>query len=198
MRLHEHTYWHQRNTAMTEIEPTNSTTEAATENVWSDDPARIIGFLAGLTLASVSLSSGFIWVCGQSCVQDGIIWTSERRVPLAFLAAWSFWWGYLIAHRSVTGRFIDPGSSEQAGSPEPSDQDDNDRAATLSHVISAKLPSGKVRIAGFLIGISMLVSGIAVGFIYIRQGNHLLTNIGGFLFFSGYVIAHYTDTGVPL
>lgn len=179
---------------MTGLESTNSPPESENDTVWNNNPTRITQFVAGLTLASVSLSSGFIWVCGQSCVQDGIIWTPERRIPLAFLAALSFWWGYLIAHRAVTGRFIDPGSSEPAESTEASAQENT----KLSQLIAAKLPSGKVRILGFLIGIAMLVSGIGVGFVYIRQGNHLLTNVGGILFFSGYVIAHHTDTGVPL
>jgi|APHM01.1.fsa_nt_gi hypothetical protein len=176
---------------MKRIEDLEITSRSGTQEVWSDDPTRVIGFLIGLMVAAISLSSGFIWVCGDSCIQEGIIWTPQRRGALAFLAAWFTWWGYLIAHWAVTGRLIHTGT--------PSSEEQTKYGLTTpAQLLRSKLPSKKTDIGAFILGIAMLVAGIFLGFIFIREGNHLLTYTGGVLFFSGYVIAHYVDTGVPL
>ncbi len=159
---------------------------------------QIFGFIAGLALASVSLSSGFIWVCGEQCIQQGTIWTPERQFVLVFLASLSSWWGYLIAHRAVTGQFIDLETFEQNTDSVSTKNEGGDWISDIHSMIKAKIPSGKKRILAFVLGIAAFVSGIVVGFVYIRQGNHLLTNLGGILFFGGYVIAHYAETGKPL
>lgn len=177
-----------------------------TDDDWYDHPARVTGFIAGLGLTSVSLSSGFIWVCGSTCVQRTVIWTPGRRVPLAFLAAFCAWWGYLIAHRAVTGQFIDPGSHEgTAGTDEPDRPSlvpsRGEFTALLARAragVVQLVPAQRSRQVGMVVGVATLVGGIVVGFVYIRQGNHLLTNVGGALFLGGYVIAHYAETGTPL
>jgi len=182
---------------MTGLKPTINTSESTEKNSWTDDPMRIFGFLVGLALASVSLSSGFIWVCGEKCVQQGMIWTPDRQFGLVFLASLSSWGGYLIAHRAVTGRFIDQETFEQ-NTDSVSTNEQKDWITKLPRLIRAKIPSGKKRGLAFVLGIVAFVSGIVVGFVYIRQGNHLLTNLGGILFFGGYVMAHYAETGKPL
>lgn len=168
------------------------------EEQWSDNPVRIIGFLAGLALTSFSLSSGFIWVCGARCVDASVVWTTNRRVPLAFLAAFAAWWGYLVAHRAVTGQFVDPGNPDKGGDEGIAPAGPRSLRERAVAAVGGLVPPGRTRLAGFVLGIAMLVSGIVVGFVYIRQGNHLLTNVGGALFLGGYVVAHYAETGTPL
>ena len=170
-----------------------------TKALWGEEPIRVIGFLAGLIITSVSLSSGFIWVCGNHCMESTVVWTADRRPILAFLAAFTAWWGYLVAHRAVTGQFIDSG--EHGDTDENGESESKAPTGLADQVIGGMaelIPSSKLRQAGFLLGIGMLVSGIVVGFVYIRQGNHLLTNVGGALFLGGYVVAHYAETGTPL
>jgi hypothetical protein len=166
---------------------------------WHDSNGRLAGFLGGMGLCSVSLSSGFIWVCGGTCVADPLVWTPDRRVALAFVAAFFAWWGYLLAHRAVTGRFVD------AGGPEDDGDDGGDAppwtdapVARVRAAVRAVAPPTRTRQAGMVLGVATLVAGIVVGFVYIRQGNHLLTNVGGALFLGGYVLAHQAETGKPL
>jgi hypothetical protein len=85
---------------------------------WYDSWTRVAGVAGGMGLCSVSLSSGFIWVRGDTCVGEAMVWTPERRVPLAFLAAFLAWWGYLLAHRAVTGQFVNSGSHGEGGADE--------------------------------------------------------------------------------
>jgi len=183
---------------MTGEKSKNHSDNSTDKNAWTDDPRRIAGFLAGLALASVSLSSGFIWVCGEECIQQGMLWTPERQFGLVFLASLSSWWGYLFAHRAVTGRFIDQETFEQNTDAVSTNNEEDDWIMKLPRLIKTKIPSGKRRIVAFVVGIAAFVSGIVVGFVYIRQGNYLLTNLGGILFFGGYIIAHYAETGKPL
>lgn len=166
---------------------------------WWSSPGQLLGFGGGMALCSVSLSSGFIWVCGSTCVSDPVVWTAGRRVPLAFVAAFLAWWGYLLAHRAVTGRFVDSGSH---GTSE--DADGEGPAWTEAPVLAALAavrgvaPPSRTRQTLMVLGLGALVGGIVVGFVYIRQGNHLLTNVGGALFLGGYVLAHQAETGKPL
>lgn len=169
------------------------------EGPWYDSTTRVVGFAGGMGLCSVSLSSGFIWVCGATCVADPLVWTAGRRVPLAFLAAFLAWWGYLLAHRAVTGQFVDSGSHGEG------DEDDlagpgwtEAPVARVRSAVRGVAPPTRTRQAGMLFGLAALVGGIVVGFVYIRQGNHLLTNVGGALFLGGYVLAHQAETGKPL
>lgn len=172
-----------------------------TSGAWHGAPARVVGFAGGMGLCSVSLSSGFIWVCGGTCVSDPLIWTADRRVPLAFVAAFLAWWGYLLAHRAVTGQFVDSGSHGADGD----GRDDTDGPGLLEAPVARVLaavravaPPTRTRQTVMLVGLGALVGGIVVGFVYIRQGNHLLTNVGGALFLGGYVLAHQAETGKPL
>ncbi|MFC7226511.1 hypothetical protein N0B31_03785 [Salinirubellus salinus] len=166
---------------------------------WYGSPARVVWFTGGMGLCSVSLSSGFIWVCGAPCVTDPVVWTAGRRVPLAFLAAFLAWWGYLLAHRAVTGRFVDSASHGAGeGATEVGPPSTESPVARTRAALRGMTPPTRTRQAGMLFGLAALVGGIVVGFVYIRQGNHLLTNVGGALFLGGYVLAHQAETGKPL
>jgi len=166
---------------------------------WYDSWTRVAGFAGGMALCSVSLSSGFIWVCGDTCVGEAVLWTPDRRVPLAFLAAFLAWWGYLLAHRAVTGQFVDSGSHGESDADESSGP--GWAEAPVGWGVAAArgvAPPTRTRQVGMLFGLAALVAGIVVGFVYIRQGNHLLTNVGGALFLGGYVLAHQAETGKAL
>jgi len=142
-----------------------------------------LGLLAGLSLTSISLSSGFIWACGAACVTTPIVWSSTMQPILVFIAALCAWWGYLFAHYAWTGNFIDVSAHDDANV-------HNDTASPET------LPIPMV--AGVVAGAGVLVVGMVIGVIFIRNGNHVMTNIGGIFFLGGYVIAHYFETGAPL
>lgn len=71
------------------------------------DPRTAIGFVGGLALTSLSLSSGFVWA-------------SQGRAPLVVAAATGAWLGYLVAHHAVTGTFVDEvgNDADSSGGPE--------------------------------------------------------------------------------
>lgn len=144
------------------------------------------GFLAGMALTSASLSTGFIWACGSKCIDEPLVWTSGRRTLLVFGAALAAWWGYLIAHYMVAGTLIDDSTH---GENEVSDSSETAVSPNLSPLFHH---------LGVLAGVGILVLGMVIGVIYIRQGDHLMTNIGGILFLGGYVIAHHVETGLPV
>lgn len=146
-----------------------------------------VGFVSGLTVTSVSLSTGFIWACGSQCVTDPIVWTPERQLVLVFTAALTAWWGYLTAHYAVSGTLID--ESVHPGA-DGSDPPGHDTKRPVEHPL--------VHHVGILAGVGILVLGMVVGVIYIRQGDHLMTNLGGVLFLGGYAVAHYIETGKPM
>lgn len=126
---------------------------------------RHVGFLSGLAVTSMGLSSGFIWA-------------SEGRAPLVVFAAAAAWFGYLGAHYAVTGRLLD---------------DDTREADGLGGRAALDLESGWQYVA-VIAGVAVLISGMVVGAVFINRGNHLVTNVGGALFLGGYVIAHYGAT----
>lgn len=145
-----------------------------------------VGFIAGMSVTSLSLSSGFIWACGSRCIQTAYVWTPPRQVYLVFGAALAAWWGYLIAHYVVAGTFIDRSAHTT--------DDEDDTPATEQSPIERPA----FRHLGVLAGIGILVAGMVIGVVYIRQGNHLVTNLGGVFFLGGYAIAHYAETGKPV
>ncbi|NHX37613.1 MULTISPECIES: hypothetical protein [Halolamina] len=124
-----------------------------------------IGFLAGLATTSMGLSSGFIWA-------------SNGQAVLVVIAAIAAWTGYLGAHYAVTGRFLDGDTRQKEG---------------IGGREALHLDAGWQYLA-VGIGVSILISGMVIGAVYINRGNHLATNIGGVLFLGGYVIAHYGAT----
>lgn len=140
-----------------------------------------VGFIAGMLLTSASLSTGFIWACGEPCLSTSIVWTEGRHELLVFLAAFTAWWGYLLAHYAWTGTFIDESTHEH----------------DLDHS-SGPVENALLRRAGVAGGVGILIAGMVLGVVFIRQGNHLMTNIGGILFLGGFVIAHYVETGNPV
>lgn len=58
------------------------------------DVSAALGFVGGLALTSLSLSSGFVWAY-------------QGRAPLVVAAATGAWVGYLFAHYAATGTFVD-------------------------------------------------------------------------------------------
>ncbi|KAB1190669.1 MULTISPECIES: hypothetical protein [Haloferax] len=147
------------------------------------DGRRWVGLLFGLGLTSTSLSSGFIWACGADCVKNPVVWTEPLRIPLVFVASFLAWWGYLLAHQAWTGQFVDESAFGDTHSQHHTDVLD---AIPIPNVV------------GVAAGVAVLVVGMVVGVVYIRQGNHLMTNLGGVCFLGGFVIAHYFETGSPL
>ncbi len=93
-----------------------------------------------------------------------------------------------MAHYIADGTFINQSShTDETTEKNPGSEDQNVNQKTLWS-----------RRVGALFGLSILIAGMVVGVFYIRQGNHLMTNIGGILFLGGYVIAHQLETGKPL
>lgn len=124
-----------------------------------------IGFLVGLSMTSIGLSSGFIWA-------------SQGQTLLVVLAATAAWTGYLGAHYAVTGRFLDGDTRETDGL---GGREALDLDATWQYLV-------------VVIGVTTLISGMVIGAVYINREQHLATNIGGVLFLGGYVVAHYGAT----
>lgn len=147
------------------------------------------GLVVGLAITAMSMSSGFIWA-------------SQGDIPRVYLAGFLSWTGYLVAHKAVTGVFIDDADGAAAsenGSEDDGEQSDGESQTgvvrrALSQVRSLA-PADPRKAVGFVAGIAVLVSGIAILAWYVRQGNHLRGNIGSGLFLGGYVIAHFFDSG---
>lgn len=143
-------------------------------------PSWLAGYgvmVVGLWITAASMSSGFIWA-------------SEGKVALVYVAGFFSWTGYITAHYAAIGVFVDDVDAD--------DTDGDENPDSLAGRLRAILPTEPMRAVGFLIGIAILVTGIAILAWYVRQGNHLLGNLGSGMFLGGYVIAHYFDTGLPL
>lgn len=130
----------------------------------------------------MSLSTGFIWACGAECISDPIVWMKARHELLVFVAALVAWWGYLFAHYAWTNSFIDDSIHD-------ADHHDHDQSQIENPWIRRLIVAS---------GAGILVLGMVIGVLFIRQGDHLMTNLGGVLFLGGYVIAHYAETGNPV
>jgi len=141
-----------------------------------------IGLIVGLAITAASMSSGFIWA-------------SQGQVLLVYVAGFTSWSGYLIAHYAEEGVFVDDMSEERTDSPtmNGADVSEADGDGILGQ-LRAILPDGPAAF-GFLAGIAILVSGIAILAWYVRLENHLLGNVGSGMFLGGYVFAHYFDSG---
>lgn len=98
------------------------------------------------------------------------------RIFLYTLLAWT---GYLAAHKTATGEFID-GREKVTGEGEK----DNNMA-----------PKKLVEYPGFITGAAVFITGMITGGIGVRTGEALTTFAGGLLFTTGYVIAHWSTTG---
>lgn len=130
-------------------------------------------FFTGFIPTSMALSSGFIWA------YQGRTWP-------VFVAAFIAWTGYLVAHYGATGVYID------------GDADSSERREARCIEEEEFIPEETWRRAGIITGVSTLVAGMVIGVVFIRQENHLMTNLGGILFLGGYVIAHYAETDLLL
>lgn len=142
-----------------------------------------LGLLLGLGLTSASLSSGFIWACGSLCISDPFVWSSGNQPLLVFGASFTAWWGYLFAHYAWTGAFVDASAHDDEAAHGSVDDPDHVPVPTV---------------VGVGAGVGILILGMVIGVVYIRQGNHLLTNVGGVFFLGGFVVAHYFETGAPV
>jgi len=143
-----------------------------------------LGLVVGLGVTAASMSSGFIWA-------------SQGKVALVYVAGFFAWTGYMSAHYAVIGVFVDDvsGDEETAGEGNgPGGTDDGGADGALGR-LRAIVPSDPLRAVGFVVGIVVLVAGIAVLAWYVRQENHLLGNVGSGMFLGGYVLAHYFDSG---
>jgi len=141
------------------------------------------GLLVGLAITAASMSSGFIWA-------------SQGHVLLVYVAGFTSWSGYLIAHYAEEGVFVDDMSEVSADAPTmngTADVSDAGDGGVLEQ-LRAILPDGPAAF-GFLAGVAILVAGIAILAWYVRMENHLLGNVGSGMFLGGYVIAHYFDAG---
>ncbi len=135
--------------------------------------------VAGLAVTAASMSSGFIWA-------------AQGDVLLVYVSGFFAWTGYISAHYAVTGVFVD----DMSGTESSSEMVSSDAAdGGWLAVITA---SDWRNTIGFLLGIVVLVTGIAILAWFVRQENHLLGNLGSGLFLAGYVVAHYFDAGKPL
>jgi hypothetical protein len=92
---------------------------------------------------------------------------------ITYTTALTAWWGYLIAHKVATGVFID-----------------NPFEAT-----SEQSAIGRMNTLVGMVGVVVLVSGMVVGAIGIRNDLLGMSVVGGLLFVSGYATAHYWATG---
>lgn len=147
-------------------------------------PRYLIPFVLGLGATSASLSSGFIWACGSRCISDPIIWSPSNQWFLVFVAAFTAWWGYLVAHYASADTFIDT-SQHNSENRVPEEDSEGGRKDIKKWF-------------GVIFGAGILILGMVIGVYFIRRGNHLMTNVGGVLFLGGYVIAHYVETEKPL
>lgn len=160
----------------------------ATETQTSPAIGQYLGLVVGLAITAMSMSSGFIWA-------------SQGHIPEVYVAGFLSWTGYLIAHKAVTGVFIDDVDGP-AGDNGTKDDDQNESDTPTRGIARRALsqlrsltPAEPRKAVGFVGGIAVLVSGIAILAWYVRQGSHLRGNIGSGLFLGGYVIAHYYDSG---
>jgi hypothetical protein len=153
----------------------------------SNPAGSYVGLVVGLGITAASMASGFIWA-------------SRGEVMLVYLAGFSSWTGYLVAHYAVTGVFVDDMSESEEESEsgtldsEPSETEVRSVGAQLRHLA----PEDPVDAFGFVAGIVILVAGIALLAWFVRQENFLLGNIGSGMFLAGYAISHYFDSGKPL
>lgn len=155
------------------------------------------GLVGGLGVTAMAMSAGFIWA-------------SQGNVTPVYIAGFLSWTGYLIAHFSVTGDFVDEMNDEipdqennngqlhaDIDDAETSDGESNsisDARAQLRTIV----PGDTVDAIGFITGIIILVTGIATLAWFVRQEDFLLGNLGSGMFLLGYVISHYFDSGKPL
>ncbi|WEL17794.1 putative membrane protein [Halorhabdus sp. SVX81] len=141
-----------------------------------------LGLIVGLAVTAASMSSGFIWA-------------SQGHVLLVYVAGFTSWSGYLIAHYAEEGVFVDDMSEGSADAPTMNGAaDSGDAGSGVLWQLRAILPDGPAAF-GFLAGIAILVAGIAILAWYVRLENHLLGNVGSGMFLGGYVLAHYFDSG---
>lgn len=172
---------------MTDDEPADCDAPS-TVGQWTG--CRIV-FLAGLALTAMSLSAGFIWA-------------SQGEIARVYLAGFTSWTGYIIAHYGDTGVFVDDvdGLSD-SGAVSTLEADDRAQStpgsstsasSSVTESIRDILPEESWRAGGFLAGIVILVIGIALTAWYVRQADFVLGAVGNGVFLAGYATAHYFNS----
>lgn len=115
----------------------------------------------------------FVFFMGFSafCLANIAFWSMKGSLVFAFISTFAGWTGYLFAHYSVEGEFIDG-------------NEDSENETCLR----AK------RYFGVVLGALILVSGMAVGVHSLRNSSLDVTVLAAFMFHTGYVVAHYSAT----
>lgn len=146
-----------------------------------------MAFLGGMALTAVSMAAGFIWA-------------SQGEIALVYVAGFTCWSGYLIAHYGVTGVFIDNVESPETAATEQLGDDEGLSLSTATDSLRGLLPEETSHAVGFLCGIAIFVGGVALLAWFVREENILLATVGSGTFLAGYAIAHYFDSssGHPL
>lgn len=148
------------------------------------DPGTVgyAGLVAGLGLAAVSMAAGYVWAL-------------EGHVLRVYLAGTASWIGYLLAHYAVTGVPVDP-IGEGAPSVTDPTADKGEKVAVGD--LRSALPADARTAAGFLLGVIIIVVGVAMLAVFVAERNVPLAAVGAGLFLFGYAIAHQIEAGVPL
>lgn len=119
-------------------------------------------------------SSGFIAVF----LPLAVIAAKKGSTLRIFIFITTAWLGYMVAHKSATGRFVD------GKNPKNNTGKDGKMA-----------PKDMAEDTGFLGGALMITLGIMIGGMGVKTVKLPLAFGGGILFTGGYVIAHWSTTG---
>ncbi len=154
------------------------------------DRLELLGFIAGLAVVAVSMSSGFIWAY------------QGQLIPV-YIAGAASWTGYIAAHYAVTGVFVDGDFKDELkieNEPEKESEGNGDirYISAITSQLRDATPNERHDLIGFIFGITVLITGIALLAYYVSIQNHGAATIGSSLFLAGYVIAHYYEIGVLL
>lgn len=98
----------------------------------------------------------------------------EQNVVLAFLGANGTWLGYIMAHYSTEGKFVDGNEEDE------------------EHKM---VPNERKEISGSIFGSTVLIGGMVLGAFSLKSSSFYLTFLAALIFFTGYIIAHYSATG---
>ncbi|MBY6294557.1 hypothetical protein GLU60_04165 [Nanohaloarchaea archaeon H01] len=88
-----------------------------------------------------------------------------------FVSAFFSWNSYLLSHYSVTGKIVDGGDNTES-----------------------TVPKRKLELPGLVLGTSLVALGIIVGGRAIAAENLLQTVFAAFIFWTGYITAHFSTT----
>ena len=122
---------------------------------------RLLSTIALLLISGVALAIG-----AHKTFHGASMW-------ITYITAFVSWWGYLIAHKITTGKFVH------------------------NPTICSGQASSSFELDNWLLvvgGVSILSGGMVTGAIGIRVETLSVTIVGGVMFITGYVIAHIGST----